>query len=89
MSLSQKLNQASGKASELLCKAGKLLKDPNLGSAEKAQLTDIFNAPNGANGVVSNSVLAQILREEGYDISKSMLDRHRGHSCTCYRKVQG
>jgi hypothetical protein len=85
--LSEKLSSASKEASQLLCKAGKLLLDPSLEANTAAQLAEILSEPNNKTGIVSNASLAQILREEGYDISKSMLDRHRGKSCTCFRRV--
>ncbi len=87
MSLSDKLNQAVDEASQLLCTVGVLLVNPKLTAKEREQLSTILSMPDDYPGRVSNSALSQILREEGYDISKSSIDRHRGARCTCHRKV--
>lgn len=87
MSLSDKLSQAAEEASQLVCKVGALLINPKLTAKDKEQLSTILGMPDDYPGRVSNSALSQILREEGYDISKSSIDRHRGARCTCYRKV--
>ena len=87
MSLSDKLTQAVDDAAQLLCKVGALLVDQKLSAKEREQLSTILDMPDDYPGRVSNSALAQILREEGYDISKSSIDRHRGERCTCHRKV--
>lgn len=87
MSLSDKLNQAIDEASQLLCKVGVLLIDSKLSVSEKEQLSTILAMPDDYPGRVSNAALSQILRDEGYDISKSSIDRHRGARCTCHRKV--
>ena len=87
MSLSDKLTQAVDEASTLVCKVGALLINPKLTVTEREQLLGILSMPDDHPGRVSNAALSQILREEGYDISKSSIDRHRGARCTCYRKV--
>jgi hypothetical protein len=87
MSLSDKLTQAENEASQLVCKLGALLINPKLSDKEREQLSTILGMPDDYPGRVSNSLLSQILREEGYDISKSSIDRHRGARCTCHRKV--
>jgi len=38
---------------------------------------------------VPNIRLAYALREEGYDVSPSAVDRHRRRICACYRLVKG
>jgi transposase len=88
-SLSQKLTQASEESSTLLCKLGNLLTPKSkLNKEEKSQLQEILNAPSDDPTRVSNSTLAQVLREEGFDISNSSVDRHRRKTCSCYRKVK-
>lgn len=87
MSLSDKLSKAVDEASQLLCKVGALLINPKLTPTEREQLATILSMPDDHPGRVSNSALSQILRDEGYDISKSSIDRHRGGRCTCTRKV--
>jgi hypothetical protein len=87
MSLSDKLTQAVDEASVLVCKVGALLINTKLSAKEKEQLASILAMPDDHPARVSNAALSQILREEGYDISKSSIDRHRGARCTCHRKV--
>lgn len=88
MSLSDRLSDASNQAAVVVCKLGALLHGERLTSKEKSQLQDILSVPDSDPTRVSNTALAQILREEGFDISKSSIDRHKNKSCTCYRKVQ-
>ena len=87
MSLSDRLTQAEKEASQLVCKVGALLINPKLSAKEREQLSTILGMPDDHPGRVSNSLFSKILREEGYDISKSSIDRHRGARCTCHRKV--
>ncbi len=88
MSLSDRLSDAKNQASIVVCKLGALLHGERLTAKEKSQLQDILSVPENDPSRVSNAALAQILREEGFDISKSSIDRHKNKSCTCYRKAQ-
>jgi hypothetical protein len=88
MSLSDRLSDAKNQASIVVCKLGALLHGERLTAKEKSQLQDILSVPENDPSRVSNTALAQILREEGFDISKSSIDRHKNKSCTCYRKAQ-
>jgi hypothetical protein len=86
MSLSGKLSKAKLDASELKCKIARIIGE--LPAKEQALLTEVMAVSYDDPTCVSNGTLAQLLREEGYDVSKSSFDRHRAHACTCYRKVQ-
>ena len=88
MSLSDRLSQAKTEASVVVCKLGALIQGERLNNKEKQQLLDILAVPDNDPTRVSNTTLAQVLREEGFDISKSSIDRHRAKTCTCYRKAQ-
>lgn len=88
MSLSDRLSEVSAQASVVVCKLGALLQGDRLTAKEKAQLSSILEVPDNDPARVSNTALAQVLREEGFDISKSSIDRHKNKSCTCYRKAQ-
>lgn len=87
MSLSDRLNKVSADAATASCKLGNLLAGDQLTAKEKTQIKDILSVPKTAPGRVSHSALAVILRDEGYDISKSSIDRHQRQECTCFRKA--
>lgn len=86
MSLSKKLSEAQLESSAPKCKIGKILS--KLPAKDAELLTEVMSVSYEDPSSVSNVTLSQLLREEGYDVSKSSFDRHRGKSCTCYRKVQ-
>jgi hypothetical protein len=88
MSLSTRLKQASAQAATSVCKVGFLLISDKITKEEKTQLEAILDVPLDFPGRVSSSELNRIFREEGFDISKSSIDRHRSGSCPCTRKVQ-
>jgi hypothetical protein len=86
MSLSDRLSKASAESNNVACKLGALLTGNQLTPKEKAQLEEILAAPIDDPTRVSHSALSVILREEGYDISKSSIDRHKRKACPCYRR---
>ena len=86
MSLSERLSKVADEASTVACKLGLLLKGDKLTLKEKQQLEQILAVPDNDPTRVSNSTLSQVLREEGHDISKSSIDRHKRKTCPCYRK---
>lgn len=88
MSLSAKLKEASVQASTPVCKVGFLLISDKITKEEKTQLEAILDVPLDYPGRVSSSELGRIFREEGFDISKSSIDRHRSASCSCTRRAQ-
>ena len=87
MSLSDKLMEATQKASTSVCKLGSLLNGEKLTAKEKQQLVLILEVSEDDPRRVSNSTLGKVLREEGYDISNSSVDRHRRKDCSCVRKA--
>jgi hypothetical protein len=88
MSLSNRLKEATVQASNSVCKVGSLLISDKLSKEEKTLLDSILNVPLDYPGRVSSSELNRIFRDEGFDISKSSIDRHRSESCPCTRKIQ-
>lgn len=88
MSLSTRLKEASTQAATTVCKVGLLLISEKITKEEKTQLEAILNVPLDYPGRVSSAELNRIFREEGFDISKSSIDRHRSESCPCARKIQ-
>jgi hypothetical protein len=89
MSLSDKLQSASKESNIKLCKIGLLLSGNVLSEKDKKTLTETFDVPEGVPGRVTNVALSKILREEGYDISLSTVDRHRRKDCGCFNLVAG
>jgi hypothetical protein len=89
MSLSERLNSASKESTAKLCKIGMLLAGDVLSDKDKNTLTETFDVPEGVPGRVTNVSLTKILREEGYDISLSTVDRHRRKDCGCFNLVAG
>ncbi len=87
MSLSEKLLEATKKASASTCKLGTLLQGDILSTKEKEQLSQILAVPENDPRRVPNTAVAKVLRDEGYDISNSSVDRHRRGDCSCNRKV--
>lgn len=85
MSLSNRLKEASEKASTSACKVGLLLRSDKITKEEKTQLEAILDVPLDFPGRVSSAVLYKIFSEEGFNISKSSIDRHRSLSCPCAR----
>ncbi len=85
MSISDKLSSAKSSSSAKLCKIGNLLINPELSAADKKNLESVLEALPGTAGHVPNTTLGRILREEGYDISNSAVDRHRRRDCACTR----
>ena len=89
MSLPERLNSASKESTAKLCKIGMLLSGDVLSDKDKKTLTETFDVPEGVPGRVTNVSLTKILREEGYDISLSTVDRHRRKDCGCFNLVAG
>jgi len=89
MSLSERLQSASKESTAKLCKIGLLLAGDVLSEKDKKTLAETFDVPEGVPGRVTNVALTKILREEGYDISLSTVDRHRRKDCGCFNLVAG
>lgn len=85
MSLSDKLNNASKTSSIKLCKIGSILVSPEVSEEDKETLGLVLNQPELSPNRVPNSHIAKILREEGFDVSNSGVDRHRRKECSCNR----
>ena len=88
MSLAARLSEIQANGKPTYCKVGKLVKD-TLSEEDAAQLELVMNVPETATSRVSNADLARVLRQEGYDISNSAMDRHRRNECACTRKNVG
>jgi hypothetical protein len=75
--------------SSFLCKLMSITKDPKLSKEDINALISVINSNPLSEDHVPNTRLAYALREEGYDISSSSVDRHRRKDCACYRTVLG
>jgi hypothetical protein len=90
MSISEKIKQASSNPTKVrLCKLGVLLAGSILSDQDKNDIISVINADINNPNRVSNVALAVILREEGFDISVSAVDRHKKKSCGCYNLSAG
>jgi hypothetical protein len=88
MSLSDKLEEALNQEPlAVVCKIGSLLKGSVLSDDDKSTLSKLLAVPEGTPKRLTNAAIARVLREEGFDISNSAVDRHRRLDCACNRKV--
>ena len=87
MSLSERLQNVSVTAKASVCKIGKILQADKLSQEDKKYLSAILDVPENDPSRVTNAALARVLREEGFDVSDSSVDRHRRGDCSCQRKI--
>lgn len=85
MSLNDKLKVAAEESALKLCKLATLLSGSDLTDDEKKNLTALLAVDDRNPARVSSATIGQILREEGYDLSNSAVDRHRKtpKNCSC------
>jgi hypothetical protein len=88
MSLSDKLNSASKNTSTRLCKIGVILVSESLSKEDRESLKTVLDVSDSDPNKVSNVQIARILREEGFDVSNSAVDRHRRYECPCTRTAK-
>lgn len=91
MALAERLKsvQDSYKNETSVCKLMSVTLSPRLSEEDVDYLLKVIGASYGDEHHVPNIRLAQALREEGFDVSPSAVDRHRRGSCSCGRKVNG
>lgn len=68
-----------------VCKLMSVTLSSKLSGDDVNALISIINSNPGDEDHVPNIRLAQALREEGFDVSPSAVDRHRRGTCACYR----
>jgi hypothetical protein len=88
MSLSDKLSAATTDTTVRLCKIGNLLTSSTLSEQDKLNLKTVLEVEENNPDRINNSTIGRILREEGYDISNSAVDRHRRGDCPCRRTAK-
>jgi hypothetical protein len=90
MALAAKLQKANKEyLSSFICKLMQITLDPALSKEDVDAIIAIINSNPLNDNHVPNNKLAIVLREEGYDISSSAVDRHRRGDCSCNRLKQG
>lgn len=89
MALSERLRQTRDqyKADSTVCKLMSVTLSPKLSEEDVDTLLKIINAQPGDELHVPNVRLAQALREEGFDVSPSAVDRHKNNTCACRREA--
>lgn len=86
MALAEKLKAANKAYREtFMCKLMQLTLSPSLTKDDVDAIIRVINSNPLDLDHVPNSKLAQALREEGFDISTSAVDRHRRGQCSCNR----
>lgn len=84
MSLIDKLEAANQVGAGLPCKIGSVLKGNKLTPEERAKLIEVLEVPVGVHSRLSNVTIARALRDEGYDVSDSSVNKHRRGGCRCF-----
>lgn len=90
MPLADRLSAASNnyRTGKTACKLHYLTIDPKVPQKDREALAAVIDLKENDEGYIPNSTLATLLNEEGYDISASSVDRHRGNRCSCRRLVK-
>jgi hypothetical protein len=86
MSLSDKLQAAA--SSKQLCILAELFINPKLSKQDQQNLIAIVDTDKNDPSYVPGAQIGRILREEGFDISNSTIDRHRRGDCGCGKKTK-
>jgi hypothetical protein len=90
MALAERLKTANERYQKtFVCKLMQVTLDPKLSESDVDAVLKIINSRPGDEAHVPNIRLAFALREEGYDVSPSAVDRHRRNICACYRAIKG
>ena len=89
MPLAERLNRVRETyvAETQVCKLMSVTLNSALSENDVDTLIKVINAPVGDEQHMPNVRLAQALREEGFDVSPSAVDRHRKGACSCRRKA--
>jgi hypothetical protein len=85
MSISDKLKNASKSSQTTLCKLGILLQSSSISLEDRDYLKSVLDVEDTDPNRIPNTQIGRILREEGYDMSNSAVDRHRRKECPCFR----
>jgi hypothetical protein len=90
MALAERLQTANQQyKSGFLCKLMQVTVDPRLSKEDVEAVIKVINSEPSDTNHVPNNRLSLVLREEGFDVSTSAIDRHRRGDCSCNRLKQG
>jgi hypothetical protein len=64
-----------------------ILGSEKLTDDDRKTFISLLDIPDENPARVSNVILAQVLRDEGFDLSDSAVDRHRRKACSCSRSL--
>ena len=84
MSLSSRLSSPDKYKSRagLPCPLGKLITE--LPEEDSKALVDALNAETTSEGWLSSSMIVGALRDEGYNVGQTAVQRHRRQMCRCF-----
>jgi len=86
MALAERLRAATETYhNTFICKLMQVTLDPKLTRDDVDAFIKIINSRPLDEDHVPNIRLSQVLRDEGYDVSASAVDRHRRGTCSCNR----
>jgi hypothetical protein len=86
MALADRLRVANERYQKtFVCKLMQVTLDPKLSREDVDAIIAVINSRPGDEAHVPNIRLAHALRDEGYDVSPSAVDRHRTGICACAR----
>jgi hypothetical protein len=86
MGLAQKIDAAKSQQKlKFMCRLMQVTVDSSLPKEDAESILKVINANPDSENYIPNSKLAAVLRQEGYDVSSSAVDRHKNKTCSCYR----
>jgi hypothetical protein len=85
MSLGDTLELLAKESKNQRCKLGVLMDSGSLELHDHATLITILQQPKDDPARVTNKAIAALLRDEGYDITDTTVDRHRSKTCLCHK----
>ena len=83
-SLRQKLEQASS-AQTRSCKMAEVL--TALDGETSEYIKTLLAVPTGTPRRISDSVMSQVLRSEGFNVGRSTINDHRRELCACHAEA--
>lgn len=90
MALADKIREATKQhKGTFMCKLMQVTLDPKLSQDDVDAVIAVINSNPLNENHIPNNKLSIVLREEGFDISASAVDRHRRGDCSCGRMLQG
>ena len=84
MSLSDRLSKTPASSVGLPCKIGTLLEGTSLSETDRDALRKVLDTPVGAKGRLASTAIVSALREEGYDVGDTAVNKHRRRMCRCF-----